>query len=155
MNSKVNYNYGTAARKLDYSEVKKVNNVQKAPKKRVIIKKKPINVKMISITTVMLVLAMFIVYRYNVISEKNLMAIDFKEELVKQESNISQVIMNNHKNVDILEVEAYAKQKLGMQKPDKNQVVYIDTMTNGLTRNSANGNFFTEFIEMIKQFINM
>ena len=63
--------------------------------------------------------------------------------------------MDNYKNIDILEVESYAKQKLGMQKPDKNQVVYVDTMTNATTRNSTNSNFFTEFIEMIKQFINM
>ena len=43
----------------------------------------------------------------------------------------------------------------GMQKPDKNQVIYIDTMDEENTRNSIEKNVFTEFIEMIKQYINM
>ena len=153
MNSKPSYNYGSAARKLDYVEIKKENNKKIIRKK--IKHKKKINVSSTVSVAIVFALAMLIVYRFNVISEKNLMVIDLKKDLTKQESNIASKHMNNYKNINLLEVESYAKQKLGMQKPDKNQVVYVDTMTSLKSRNSLDNNFFMEFIEMIKQYINM
>ena len=33
-------------------------------------------------------------------------------------------------NTDLNKIESYAKQQLGMQKPTKNQIIYIDTSEN-------------------------
>ena len=117
MNSKPSYNYGSAARKLDYYDIDKKNNINK---KRVKIKRKVNNktnpLKVTIAVTIILALAMFIVYRYNVISEKNLMVINLKDDLSKQQSNIASVMADNYKNINLLEVESYAKQKLRYAK---------------------------------------
>ena len=157
MNSKPNYNYGSAARKLDYYDIDKKSQVHKKKNIKKVNKniKKKINKRTVCVTSVIFLLALCIVYRYNVISEKNIITINLKEELIKQESNIASIMAANYKNINLLEVESYAKQKLGMQKPDKNQVVYIDTSTETNTRKSISKDFLNEFIEMIKQFINM
>lgn len=70
---------------------------------------------------------MAITYRYNIISEKNLMAQKLKGDLDTAEATLltSKISVEQSTNLDY--IEAYAKQKLGMQKPTSSQTIYVDT----------------------------
>lgn len=70
---------------------------------------------------------MAITYRYNIISEKNLTAQKLKSELETTEATLltSKIAVEQNTNLDY--IEAYAKQKLGMQKPTSSQTIYVDT----------------------------
>ena len=58
-------------------------------------------------------------------------------------------------NTDVSQIEAYAKQQLGMQKPDKNQTIYVNT-TNGIQKleieetTSGIENILSQIVEAIK-----
>ena len=71
-----------------------------------------------------------ITIRYTIINEKNLQTISLKSDLEKVESNLFSSKIAVEQNTDLTKIEAYAKQKLGMQKPTKNQIIYVDTSEN-------------------------
>ncbi len=159
---RADYSYGSTARKLEYATkpktvVKKeiakprIKRVYKSKSKE-ISKIKPSTVVMLACFFLML---MFVVYRSNVISEKNLAVINLRSELDKVESNVAATKMDISQNTNLEEIEAYAKQKLGMQKPDIDQVVYVDTSKNINVESSENLNFFEQLIQTIKEYINM
>ena len=70
---------------------------------------------------------MAITYRYNIISEKNLLAQKLKGDLEAAEATLltSKIAVEQNTNIDY--IEAYAKQKLGMQKPTSSQTIYVET----------------------------
>ena len=73
------------------------------------------------------IMAMIVTYRYNIISEKNLEAQRLKSELSAVEAKLLNKQIEIEQQTDLNKVEAYAKQQLGMQKPDQSQTIYIDT----------------------------
>lgn len=93
-------------------------------------------------------MGMIITYRYNMISEKNLKVQELKSELAAVEANLLNAQIEVEQNTDLNKIEAYAKQQLGMQKPDKNQTIYIDTSK---TMNSIEINNDTSVIEDLIQ----
>ena len=93
-------------------------------------------------------MGMIITYRYNMISEKNLKVQELKGELAAVEANLLTAQIEVEQNTDLNKIEAYAKQQLGMQKPDKNQTIYIDTSK---TMNSIEINNDTSVIEDLIQ----
>ena len=125
----LDYVAGSNARKLEYDyepERKVVKRVQ-------VKKHEKVEISLATkVKTMLAVLAIFsmlmvVIYRYNMISEANLKTIQLKEELEKVSSDLSLAMMNVEQGTNLNEIEDYAKQKLGMQKPDKNQIVYVDT----------------------------
>lgn len=147
MSAKRAYSYyeaGTAAKKLEYVEEKKkvVRNNHKTSNK------KNVKQKTSSIALILCIfsMALVLVYRYNVISEKNLEAQSLAEDLTKVESALLTSQIEIEQNTDLNQIEAYAKQKLGMQKPDKNQTIYVDTSK---TSNSLEVQSDTTFLQNI------
>ncbi|MEG0873143.1 MAG: cell division protein FtsL [Clostridia bacterium] len=137
-----------AARKLyddyyeDGSAAKKIEKKQKSSKtysksiktntnKEAIHKHKKNNAVLIMFILGCFVMTMVITYRFNVINEKNLKAQSLKKELVGAETGLANSQIDVEKNTDLNKIEAYAKQQLGMQKPDKNQTIYVDTSKTG------------------------
>lgn len=125
-----NYGYyesGSTARKLEYKEeyAQKANNNIK--KRNVVITKKKTKTSSIGVILFVFSMALVLVYRYNVINEKNLESQRLAADLTKIESALVTSQIEVEQNTDLNQIEAYAKQKLGMQKPDKNQTIYIDT----------------------------
>lgn len=106
---------------------------KKSPKtKKVTDKNKQVKVKKNRASMVVFVLCAFamtmiMTYRFSLINEKNLASQSLKKELEKTESKLITAQIGVEQSTDLNKIEAYAKQKLGMQKPDKNQTVYIDT----------------------------
>ncbi len=127
------YEDGSAARKLN-PERKKAEPVKKvtSKNKKKQSKKMQAKIRRHNASTVAFILAgfamsMIIIYRFNIINEKNLMSQSLKKELEQVESSVASAQMQVEQNTDLNKIEAYAKQQLGMQKPGKNQTIYVDT----------------------------
>lgn len=107
------------------------------------------------ITTLSIFTMFFIVsYRYNIISEKNLelQRLDIKETSANAALLETEVRVNQ--DIDLDYVESYAKQQLGMQKPEKSQIVYINTDYETKVETIQEENIITKATNMIKTFIN-
>lgn len=99
-------------------------------------------------------MAMIITYRFNLINEKNLEVQKLKSELVTAEATLTGSQIEVEQKTDINKIEAYAKQQLGMQKPDKNQTIYVDTSENIEKVEVENTTtFFGNIVNSIKNFI--
>ncbi|MEG1008660.1 MAG: hypothetical protein RSE41_05875 [Clostridia bacterium] len=131
-----NYVDGTSARKLEVQQKRK-----KVAKKIVINKNNKISYKTVLMCICMFSLILLLSYRYNIISEHNVKVQELKQTLSNVESNLAATNIDVAKATDLLKVEAYAKQKLGMQKPDKNQIIYIDTSKDNAIVKSNNNIF--------------
>lgn len=156
-NTKFNYVSGSLARKYDflddYNKEEKIKKVKKIAKKEAISEKS--KVKIIFAISCFFVMLMIITYRYNVIGASNLTLQNLKSELDIVQSNLTEAQINVEQSTDLTKIEAYAKQKLGMQKPDKNQVIYINTSKDtNIVKEETNVSFVDEIIESIKGFIN-
>lgn len=138
------YESGSAARKIEYVEEKRTKT------KRNVVTKKKAKTKTKTSAVVMILgvfsMALILVYRYNIINEKNLKSQSLSSELTKAESSLLSSQIEVEQNTDLNQIEAYAKQKLGMQKPDKNQTIYVDTSK---TSNSIEVQGDTTFIKKI------
>lgn len=154
-NAKFSYVTGSSARKYEYLDE---HPKAKRSKARNTVKKTVVNDKVKARTFFMVsclfVMLMIITYRFNVISESNLTLLNLKSDLERVQSNLAATEMSVEQNTDLSKIEAYAKQKLGMQKPDKNQVVYIDTSKDTNVVKETNESFVDEIIESIKGYIN-
>lgn len=85
------------------------------------------NTKVVACVLCSFTMGMLLTYRYNMISEKNLKVQELKGKLAAVEATLLTKQIEVEQNTDLNYIEAYAKQQLGMQKPDKNQTIYIDT----------------------------
>ena len=97
-------------------------------------------------------------YRYNLINEKNLKSIGLKSELSSVEANLLKAQISVEQSTNLTKIESYAKQKLGMQKPDKNQTIYVDTSdslysSNTTSETSGIANIFNSIKNMFKKII--
>lgn len=99
-------------------------------------------------------MTLILTYRFNMISEKNLEVQNLKKELTKVESSLVSSQIDVEQGTDLNKIEAYAKQQLGMQKPDKNQTIYVDTsIDEGTTQVEKTLNVFEKIVENIKDII--
>lgn len=108
------------------------------------------------VLTTLAIFAMFMVitYRYNVISEKNLHVQQLKDdlEIAKSELATTQIAMEEMMNET--EVESYAKQQLGMQKPEKSQLIYINMENEETVQKVSASNIIMSLVEKVKSAIN-
>ena len=150
----LDYVAGSNARKLEYDyepERKVVKRVQ-------VKKHEKVEISLATkVKTMLAVLAIFsmlmvVIYRYNMISEANLRTIELNEELEKVSSDLSLAMMNVEQGTNLNEVEDYAKQKLGMQKPDKNQIVYVDTSSINEVVIESNNVQTSSILDRVKEF---
>lgn len=105
------------------------------------------------VITTLLIFGMLIVinYRYNIISEKNLEVQRLQLEEAEANALVTNAEIEYSKMVDIVEVEAYAKQQLGMQEPEKSQMVYVGSEYNGKSVTGATQSGISNIINTIKQ----
>ncbi len=153
------YELGSAARKRNYydEEVETHSTKNRRYGKNKVRRNVKINSKNKTLGVVCGVLCAFgmtmiMSYRYNLINEKNLTSIKLKSDLEATQADLLNAQIAVEQSTNLTEVEAYAKQKLGMQKPDKNQIIYVDT-SNVSSNVSVNKTLNNEvsFIDNIKQ----
>ena len=100
-------------------------------------------------------MAIVISYRYNLISEKNLEVQRLKMEQVTANSELATTEVAVKGIIDNDTVEAYAKQQLGMQKPEKSQMVYINSNYETKVEALGTENIFEKIIGKVKNLIGM
>ena len=128
---------------------KNINSVKKA-------KTKPKSQLSLILTVVSLfTMALAISYRYNLISEKNLELQRLKIEQVTANSELATTEVAIDRIIDKDTVESYAKQQLGMQKPEKSQIVYINSNYETKVEEMDTKNIFEQGLEKLKQIIDM
>lgn len=107
------------------------------------------------ILSVVAMFAMFIIlsYRTNLISEKNLEL----QRLSMKADNVNAVLATTEVKVsrviDKENIETYAKQQLGMQKPDKSQLVYINSNYETKVESINEGNIVSKVVDKLKDII--
>lgn len=118
------------------------------------IKTKP-NSRLSLVLSVIAVFAMLILlsYRYNIISEKNLEL----QRLNIESGNVNAVLATTEVEVEQIidkdTVEAYARQQLGMQKPEKSQLVYINSEYETKVESINEGNIVSKVVDKLKDII--
>lgn len=118
-----------------------------------VLKKSKIHAKTILYILAVFVLFMATVYRTNLITEKNMSVIKLKSELESVDSKLAHSKIKLEQNTNVKEIEAYAKQKLGMQKPDKNQIVYVDSSKQSSVIVKEDATFFDKVLNKANEFI--
>lgn len=108
------------------------------------------------VLTTLIIFTMFMVitYRYNIISEKNLHVQELKQDLVVAKSELATTQIAMEEIMNETEVEAYAKQQLGMQKPEKSQLVYINMENEETVQKVSASNMIMSLVEKIKGVLN-
>ena len=145
------YEFDSTAKKIERKEEYK--RVEKNKTQNVSVKKH----KNVLIPFILGVFAMTLIItsRYTLINEKNVESIRLKTELEKAESTLFSAKIAVEQKTDLNKIEAYAKQQLGMQKPSKNQIIYVDTSENiGTVEIIENEGFFSGVKSGILNFIN-
>ena len=115
--------------------------------------KKTKNNKLSLVLTVTALFSMLIVVslRYNVISEKNLELQRLQIEETNVNSALAVTEVEVEKTIDKDTVESYAKQQLGMQKPEKSQMIYINSEYETKVENVENNNIIQNVIDKLKE----
>lgn len=145
-----------AQRKYLYDlSVPEKKTVKKQEEKFKLIKNKNINIKSNKATLVLTTLAIFamlmiVTYRYNLISEKNLKVQQLKDDLETAKSELATTQIAVEKVMDVNYVEAYAKQQLGMQKPEKSQLIYINMENEESVKKTSSVNMIMSLADKIK-----
>ena len=158
------YESGSAARKRNYVETPEEKNNTKnrkygKNKVKTNTKARPASniSKALSIISIIVTFSMLMVitYRYNVISEKNLMSQQLKSDLEAVEANLltAKIAVDQNTNLDY--IDSYAKQKLGMQKPTSSQTIYVDTSNiTQVVEVNKNLNVIENIISKVKGLLN-
>ena len=155
-----NYVYRTAAEKIGY-DVYEHNEVLKEKKKYRA--NRLIKVKMVVGILLLFSLGLIVMYRYALIAEINF-KISSKEkqyEELKNENSRLKVAIENETNLS--KITQVAQNELGMQKPDKYQIVYIEvpktsfTVTSEQYKDNAGkaSTFLAELVNKIEMFLNL
>lgn len=131
---------------------KKVQSTANKSKKNVKPKSK---LSLVLSVTILFAMAIITSYRYNLISEKNLKVQRLKMEQTTVNSELATTEVAIDRIIDKDTVESYAKQQLGMQKPEKSQIVYINSNYETKVEQVANKNIFEKGLDKLKNLIGM
>jgi len=116
------YTDGTSAYKLEKTELKKRKAVKKGKSKA----RRTRGVKTVFGILAVTALAFLLLFRYAMITEKTAQVQKLTAELQNVDSYIVQKECEMEQSLDLKKVEEIATTKLGMQRPEKHQLVYID-----------------------------
>ena len=125
-------------------DVNKVKKVKTKPKSKL---------SLLVSSLAIFAMCIIISIRYNTISEKNLELQRLKMEQTKVSSELATTEVQADKVIDKDKVEAYAKQQLGMQKPEKNQIIYVNSEMEVSVDEVSNQNVFLKGLSKLKNLI--
>lgn len=118
------YQYGTSPRKLEQQPVRK-----KSKKKNVKVNKKKLlqhKIRIFSSIGIMFAIMFAISYRYSFINQQYNNIRSLKKEYNAMITTNDQIEIGIQNSLDLTQIERYAKDKLGMQKPLASQIKYIE-----------------------------
>lgn len=158
------YIYGNTARKLDYDEFNKENDVHSRPVRKRRTHKKA-KIKAIFTIIFAFVLCMTIMYRYASIVQMNYEVNKMEKAYNDIRNDNSRLTVEVEKQIDLSRVREIAQTKLNMMQPDKSQVTYVEIPRSDYTivadgykykgKAGAGNNMFAVVFEKVSKFIRM
>lgn len=115
------------------------------------VKAKKSKLSLVLTVTALFSMLIIVSLRYNVISEKNLELQKLQMEETDVNSVLAMTEIEVEKTIDKDTVESYAKQQLGMQKPEKSQMVYINSEYETKVESVENNNIIQKGIDKLKE----
>lgn len=110
------------------TEVKR-NRVQVQYKQKVL--------KGMCITIMLAVSAGFMISKFVAVNETRQEIASLQKQLASLESGTSQMVFDLEQSVDLAQIEKEATTRLGMQRPEKYQTVYVNVKQNDVTEKTA------------------
>jgi len=139
--------------KKDFRIVKAPKKIEKTNNAKKVQVKHKSKLSLILSVAALFSMAIIISYRYNLISEKNLQIQRLKMDQVAVNSELATTEVAIDKIIDKDTVESYAKQQLGMQKPEKSQIVYINSNYETKVEQVKTYNIFEKGLDKLKNLI--
>lgn len=138
------YNYGNLAYKLperyEESPVRKKKRrkrvkADRRKREQMLIRKRVI--RRIGIVAVIALSAGFMISQFVAVNETEQKIASLEKQLAAAESVTSQMIFDMEQSVDLAEVEKQATTRLGMQRPEKYQTIYVNVKQDDMTEKTA------------------
>lgn len=79
----------------------------------------------------------FMISQFVAVNEGEQEIASLRKQLAKQEAATSQMIFDMEQGVDLSEIEKQATTKLGMQRPEKYQTIYVNVKKDDITEKTA------------------
>lgn len=134
--------YGNLAYKYDYREEqerktqvnkkKKVHSKTKKRKNEISYLAKFASVVIVSLS------ALFMIVQFIEVNEVQTMLADVRSEYEFEESLTSQKAFELEQSIDLSKIEQEATARLGMHRPERHQIVYLDVKQSDMTVKTAN-----------------
>lgn len=154
------YIHGSTAKKLNY-DVYEENKVLKA--KRQYKNNRKAKFKLVVTILAVLLAGLTVVYRYALITQMSYSINQTEKQYYSLRNENSKLRVQLEQDTDLTSIKQLAETKLGMQKPDKSQIVYISVHKNDHTvvintkeeDAEADANIFTAFISKAAGLFNL
>ena len=91
----------------------------------------------VGIVAVVALSAGFMISQFVAVNEGEQEIASLRKQLAKQEAATSQMIFDMEQGVDLSEIEKQATTKLGMQRPEKYQTIYVNVKKDDITEKTA------------------
>ncbi len=136
-------NYGNLAYKLPEqytTPVKRRRNTQRVrvdKRKQEQMRYKVKNIRRIAVIVTMALSAGFMISEFVAVNETSQEITSLKKELNTIESATSQMIFDMEQSVDLAEIERQATTRLGMQRPEKYQTIYVNVKQDDYIESTA------------------
>lgn len=154
--------YGNLAYKYDYTEDKtyKEQEIKKPKVNNAAVKQKRTGKELsyaakIALVMITAVSAVFMIIQYVTANDTRSTLAETAEQYKFEQSVTAQKSFELEQSIDLAKIETEAVTRLGMKRPEKHQIVYLDVKKSDVTMKTANevegvSNRVKEFIESIK-----
>ena len=89
------------------------------------------------VTVLLAVSAGFMISKFVAVNEMNQQVASLKSQLTTLESATSQMVFDLEQSVDLTKIEKEATTRLGMQRPEKYQTIYVNVKQDDMTEKTA------------------
>ena len=134
-------NYGNLAYKLPEERPKRPPQKKRKKKqvrrtrKQMAIRKKMI--RRVCVIAVVAVSASFMISQFVAVNEGDRQIASLRRQLADTEAATSQMVFDMEQSVDLAEIEKQATTRLGMQRPEKYQIIYVNVKQDDMTEKTA------------------
>lgn len=113
------------------------NNVKVVKRNREQMLSRSKNMRRICVIVALALSAGFMISQFVTVNEKEQELASLQKELSSAEAATSQMVFDMEQSVDLAEIEKEATTRLGMQRPEKYQTIYVNVKQNDMTEKTA------------------
>lgn len=112
------------------------------------------NIRRICVIIAISLAAGFMISKFVAVNETAQQIKSLQKELATLEAQTSQMVFDMEQSVDLAEIEKEATTRLGMQRPEKYQTVYVNVRQNDMTEKTAGEaeGFSSDVLSTLKKF---